>query len=190
MNKIRNILKSLGGMPDTEIERFMKLGITKYIRAGSYFIREGEVPQGFAYIKEGLFRYVYISQDGNECTYKFAAENDFVYDCRATRNNSPIKYSIQALEDSIIFEVDYHDWVDPFKDTIWWNKLLVRLIDTDHSTNEKRERELLLLDAEERYRSFLEDYGEFENRIKQYVIASYLGITPVSLSRVRKKLNL
>lgn len=187
MYRIKEILKSLGSIPDVEIERFLQLGKTRNIKAGNYLIHEGEVPHEFAYIEKGLIRYVYTSEDGEECTYRFLAENDFIYDCQAMRNNVPIKYSIQALEDSRVYEVDYWRWVEPFEHTLWWNKLLISLIDSEHSINERRDRKLLFLDAEERYKLFLEDYGELESRIKQYVVASYLGITPVSLSRIRKK---
>ena len=59
-----------------------------------------------------------------------------------------------------------------------------------YATKEKRERELLLLDAESRYKSFIHEFPHLEPRIKQHMIASYLGITPIALSRIRKKMGL
>ena len=63
------------------------------------------------------------------------------------------------------------------------------MIEKGFTTKEKRERELLLLDAESRYRIFLEEFPNLEKRVKQHMIASYLGITPERLSRIRKNMN-
>jgi CRP-like cAMP-binding protein len=64
------------------------------------------------------------------------------------------------------------------------------LLEKGYCTKEKREREFLLFDAEARYQSFLKSYPGLEKRVKQHQIASYLGITNVSLSRIRRKMGL
>lgn len=71
-----------------------------------------------------------------------------------------------------------------------WNKLLIALLEKGYSIKEKRERDLLLLDAERRYKIFLQDFSVLESTIKQHQIASYIGITPIALSRNRKKMGL
>jgi CRP-like cAMP-binding protein len=70
-----------------------------------------------------------------------------------------------------------------------WNTIARKYVETLFIEKEKRERRLLSEDAATRYLSFQKDYPGLEDKIPQYQIASYLGITPVALSRIRKKLN-
>jgi len=71
-----------------------------------------------------------------------------------------------------------------------WNKFLIALLEKGYAIKEKRERELLLLDAESRYKIFREEFSILEPSIKQNTIASYIGITPIALSRIRRKMGL
>lgn len=87
---------------------------------------------------------------------------------------------------SEILEFDYRRWMQIRENHPCWDRFLIKLLEKGYSTKEKRERELLHLDADERYAIFLEEYPTLESRVKQHMIASYLGITPESLSRIRK----
>ena len=90
---------------------------------------------------------------------------------------------------SEIVVINYHLWKELFEDKICWHKLLITILEKAFCKKEKREREFLLYNAQERYESFLTSYPNLENRIRQHVIASYLGITPVALSRLKNKNN-
>ena len=68
-----------------------------------------------------------------------------------------------------------------------WKDFLIKIISKAYLIRENREREFLLFDAEQRYQSFQKKYPNLESRIKQHYVASYLGIAPESLSRIRKK---
>jgi len=96
---------------------------------------------------------------------------------------------VQALEDASLLVVDYHRWQNLYRSHTCWMNLLFVLIEKGYMKKEARERELLIFSAEERYRSFLSEYPDLEKRIKQHLIASYLGITPVALSRIRKEMS-
>jgi CRP-like cAMP-binding protein len=72
---------------------------------------------------------------------------------------------------------------------IFWIKFLLKFIEKGFMIKEKRERDLLLLDAETRYKNFLSEYPGMDQRIKQGIIASYLGIKPETLSRIRRKIS-
>jgi hypothetical protein len=78
--------------------------------------------------------------------------------------------------------------VDTDKD-VFWVKFLLKFIEKGYIIKEKRERDLLLLDAETRYNDFLCEFPGIDQRIKQGIIASYLGIKPETLSRIRKKIT-
>lgn len=138
---------------------------------------------------KGLFRLTYLSEDGKEFTKSFLLENDFLVSYSALIENRESYFSIEALEDSEIVVINYHLWKELFEDKICWHKLLITILEKAFCKKEKREREFLLYNAQERYESFLTSYPNLENRIRQHVIASYLGITPVALSRLKNKNN-
>ncbi len=190
MNELFAQLQGIGNLPEQEIRRFIELVKVKELAKGHFFIREGHETNKLGVIKKGLFRNVYLTENGSECTFSFSAENDFIYECQAMRTFDVAQYSVQAIEQSTIFEVDYKAWVEPFKDSVWWNKLLLDLTTAESSEKSSREISLMSLSAPERYAEFLKKYAHLESRLKQHMIASYLGISPVSLSRIRKEMGL
>ncbi len=86
--------------------------------------------------------------------------------------------------------MDYQKWLQLYKNYAPWKDFLIAILTKGYIKKEKREWELLQLSAEERYRRFLKEYPGLERRIKQHYIATYLGITPVALSRIRRKIGL
>jgi len=190
MNELVSILQSIGDIPSAEIGRFVKLAKRTKVAKGSYFIREGYSTNRLGFVEKGLFRNLYLTEKGDECTFAFHAENEFLYECTAMRTFEATQYSVQAIEDATILEIDYEIWVEPFKDSVWWNKILLDLTALELSQKNSREMELMHLNGRERYAQFLERYSGIEHRVKQHVIASYLGITPVSLSRIRKEMGM
>lgn len=181
------LIKQLG-FPEKEAEELMSISRLKNMQAQEYFITEGQVPRKFGLLLSGLFRYLYIDQDGNEYTKGIVRGNNIFSSYNAMLHGQPSFMYIQALEDSTFLEIDYQLWLGLQEKNNFWDKFLIILLQKGYSVKEKRERELLLLDAESRYQIFLEEFPGMENRIKQHIIASYLGIKPESLSRIRKKL--
>ena len=106
------------------------------------------------------------------------------------KNNIQSHYSIQTLVDSEIIEINYEQWLELKENNEIWNRFLIALLEKGYSIKEKREKELLLLDAENRYKIFLEEFPAMEPMIKQHIIASYIGITPIALSRIRNKMGI
>ena len=174
-------------LSETRLNELLSISQTKTIEAGTYFIREGDVPQKFAFVYSGLFRYVYIDQNGNELTKGIIDRNNFICSYSAMINNTQSYYFIETLENAEILEIDYQKWLK-LKDTHpEWTEFLLQFVEKGFMIKEKRERELLLLDAETRYKNFLAEFPNLNGRVKQTVIASFLGIQPESLSRIRKK---
>lgn len=188
MNEIAQILHSIG-VPESETQRFLELARRTEVTKGTYFIREGYATSRLGFVERGLFRSLYLAEDGEEYTFAFSAENDFIYECNAMRSSDIAQYSVQAIESSQIVEVNYEVWVEPFKDSVWWNKILLDLTELELSLKRRREVELLNLDARARYAHFLEQHADIGHRIKQRMVATYLGVTPVTLSRIRKDMS-
>lgn len=101
----------------------------------------------------------------------------------------PSAFSIETLEDTVLLCIRYSDWEKLLEGVLCWNIVARKVIEKIYIMKQLRERELLLEDAESRYLHFMEQYPSLHQRLKQHYIASYLGISPVSLSRIRKKMR-
>lgn len=176
-------------LPPDQLKDLMAIGQLKNLSSGEYFIREGETPQKLAFVLSGLFRYIYINDKGLEFTKSLIQERDFISSYSAMITQSGSHFFIEALEDAVIFVIPYSKWQILLTQDPFWTGFLLKFIEKGFITKEKRERDLLLLPAETRYQNFLKEYPGMEGRIKQTIIASYLGIQPESLSRIRKKMS-
>jgi len=185
---IAHSIKQLVDLTESEISVFTKIARIKSFKQKSYFIREGQVPTEFGFVISGLFRYVYISEQGKELTKVFMPEKSFVSSYSSMISKTTSYFFIEAIEDSKVLVISNNKWEKLKEQNPKWNLLLIKLLEKGYAVKEKREREFLLLDAESRYKIFLEEYPTLENRVKQHMIASYLGITPIALSRIRKKM--
>lgn len=160
----------------------------KKVKRDEFVLRANEFSKHTFFIEKGLLRQYSIDSKGKEHTISFAPENWFVSDRESVYFNSSSVYYIQAIEDSEIVMID-EDFITLLSDKIprfteFNNKLLHNHI--RHLQN--RIHMLLSSNAEERYLEFVKMYPDILLRVPQTMVASYLGITPESLSRVRKEL--
>lgn len=189
-NQLKAVFNSTATLPSEEVEYFFDHGKEKQLDKGELFIREGDIPTKLAFVGKGLFRYYYIDKSGNDFTKGFLAENEFLVSYSAMIHNRPAYFNIEAMESAELFVIRYDVWKTLTERNLEWLKVTNALLTKGFCKKEDREREFLLLDASERYTSFSQNYPNLEHRIKQHYIASYLGITPVALSRIRKKMGL
>jgi CRP-like cAMP-binding protein len=166
------------------MDELLSIGKEKSMVASGYFIRAGEIPLKIACVNSGLFRYVYRNDAGDEFTKGIIAENFFLSSYSAMILSMPSYFAIEALEDSEVLEIFWKDFTQLFDNDIFWAKFCLKLVEKGFMIKEKRERDLLLLDAETRYKNFLAEFPGMEQRVKQGIIASYLGIQPETLSRI------
>lgn len=188
-NDLAKIVKTFNNLPTDQLDKFVNISRVKSLHKGDFYIQEGEIPTKFAFVLQGLFRYYYVDRKGNEFTKGFFPENTIISSYSAMIQNRPSFFTIEALEDSNIATIQYSDWKNLYKIHACWKEFLIVMLEKGYCTKETREREFLILDAEERYKSFLKSFPGFDKRVKQQLIASYLGITPVALSRVRNNMG-
>ncbi|MEO6831212.1 MAG: Crp/Fnr family transcriptional regulator [Chitinophagaceae bacterium] len=173
---------------EAEISSLIENCPTKTFSKGQFLLRENEFCKHTFFVESGLLRQYSIDNKGKEHILSFAPENWFVTDRESSYFNRPSSYYIQALEDSKVVLIDegfmqlVAQKIPNFTD--FNNRLLhnhIRHLQT-------RINLLLSATAEERYLQFIEMYPDILLRVPQTMVASYLGITPESLSRVRKEL--
>lgn len=163
---------------------FVQATTVKSIAHGVTII-EAEDYVGHAYFcTQGLFRLYYTLADGREYNVAFTLENDFATSYGAMITGLTSKYTIQAIEHSTVIEIPYSTLQMLMDRSHGWERFVRTALERLYIRKEERERELLYLSALERYQAFLLKYPGLEHRIPQYHIASYLGISPVSLSRI------
>lgn len=172
-------------IPDHELLKFSRMLSGLYIKKGEYLVREGETPEKLAFIVSGIFRAFYLTELGDEKTIVFRGKGKPLSAYSSFVNAQTAKFSIQALEDSVLLYLSIEDFEELLSENPLWKMYTGQYYMTLFIEKEKRERELLSDDAKTRYIRFLKDYPGLEDRINHYHIASYLGISNVTLSRIR-----
>lgn len=158
------------------------------VQKGDFLLQEGQACKHSFFVENGLLRQYSIDNKGKEHILQFAPENWFIADRESAFFNQPSSYFIQALENSNIIQID-EDFIIQLSEH---NKSFVefnnKLLHNHIRHLQKRINQLLGATAEERYLAFVKIYPDILLRVPQTMVASYLGITPESLSRIRKEL--
>jgi CRP-like cAMP-binding protein len=158
----------------------------KPLKKGEYLLKAGDVCRYVIFIESGLVRY-YINNDGEEKTNYFNKENEFVCDYLSFLPQIPSYVNIQALEDTIIWIISYAGMQQFYKE-VTTGERFGRLAIEQVFVNVISQIGSLYTDLPQtRYAKFLSNYADVAQRIPQYYIASYVGIKPQSLSRIRKR---
>ena len=174
---------------EDEIDLLLKNCTQKAVPAGAILLRQGGYCRHTFFVEKGLLRkYGVDDAKGKEAVIQFAPEKWFVTDRDSSFFQQPSQFFIQAMEDSIVLMLDetiMERLNQKVKGFVAFNEHLLH----NHIRQQtKRIYELLSASAEERYLSFIATYPDLLWRVPQWMIASYLGITPESLSRIRKAL--
>jgi CRP-like cAMP-binding protein len=189
LNGMRAVLNSFSEIPEAEWQKATLTLRHLHLKKNEYFIQAGSVPDKMACIVSGIFRVFYITDAGEEKILALRDEGRMLSAFSAILENTPSWYYIQALEDADLLYISRDQYVNGLLGHACWQMINAKYAQMLFVEKEKRESEFLSDDAETRYRKFRERFPGMEERIRQYHIASYLGITPVALSRIRKKMR-
>jgi len=174
-------------VPEEELNKLQDIFFSKTLSRDEYFLREGELPKQIGFIISGVVRFYYTTDKGEDFIKSFATEETFITSYSAILRNKASTFFIQALEETTLLVTNYIDFVQVTKRHPSWQVMVNRILETLYLKKEKRENQFLSDDAQTRYEKFKIEFPNLKNRVHQYHIASYLGITNVSLSRLRKK---
>ena len=149
--------------------------------------KEGEICDDVFFVEKGLVRWYYYDQEGRDISDSFAAENSFVTGFDSFFQRKPSRYFIETLEDSVVSSMSYKDLEDSFEEFREIEKvgriILIQIIEQILEKNAA----LSFQNAEQRYRFITDKYPNLLERVPLGHIASYLGITQETLSRIRAK---
>jgi len=185
----RSFINSLGTISDDVIEALSKISKLKKVKAGQEIIRLGEIPTKAFMLVSGAVRCYLSTESGKEFNKSFYLPISFVSPITSLIHKSPSQFVFETLEDSEMYELDYYKLKELCKTNQAIAMLYSKVLESVYVMYEKRLVELISLDATHRYLELRKQIPNVDNIIPQYHIASYLGITPVQLSRIRKKID-
>jgi CRP-like cAMP-binding protein len=171
---------------DEEWALFEQYGVVKKLRKHQYLLQEGDVWKLNAFVCQGCLRKYHVDDKGVEHIVYFSIENYWTGDRESLLSGLPAKSNIDAIEDSVVLLYSIENFeliksrVPAFKDFV------IGLLDRSFVASQNRVHSFISQTAEEKYLDFIKTSPQIANRIPQHMIASYLGISPETLSRVRK----
>ena len=181
-------IQSFIGLEPREADRIRLLWKEKFIKKGDCFLAEGQVCKYVGFIVKGLMRY-YINHDGEDKTYAFGQENNYVCDNESFIPQIPSRKAIQALEDCEMLQISYDD-LQLFYQSVNQGERFGRLVTEQVFIQTLQDLTSFYTDGPEyRYERFIKKHPDLQQRISQYHIASYVGVKPQSLSRIRKRIS-
>ncbi len=190
LSKLKAVLNSISTIPENELNYISKHLDFRVYDTGELLFCAGKYLDEIFFVLDGIVRFFYLTEDGKEFIKHFAMENDFAGSFSSMVLKEPCRFSVQALEKTEVFALPLKIVEEGYQRHPAWERVGRKHAERIAVKKELRECEFLLDTAEVRYRRFLLEYPGLVDRIPQYHIASYLGITDVALSRIRNKIGL
>ena len=182
----KKYLKSKISFTEEEYKFIKSFMTERQVTKGSLLLKAGDICKFNIFVVKGLLKSYVIDENGKEHIVKFSPENWWMSDRTSLMNRVPSHYYIMALEDSELLLCNRNFEKNVVKVLPEAAYMYQKLYDTHIMALERRIINLIGLSAEERYLDFMKTYPNLANRVHQKMIASYLGIEPKSLSRIKK----
>lgn len=164
-----------------------KIKIRKYLK-GQYVVQNGDICRYENFVLAGCLKTFYIDTEGQEHIVMFAIENWWTTDLGSFITQTPADFNVQCLEDSLLVQLSYENLEELYKTIPALERFFRLIIQRAFVAAQKRVVNNFSLPAKERYLEFRQKYPQIEQRVPQYMIASYLGMTREFLSKIRSQL--
>lgn len=185
------ILDNISPIPPNIWKKAKPYFQTKFLKQGEHLFYIEDDVKDFYFLIEGLARYYYLTENGKEFNKSFAEKpGHLLSSISSVSRNEKSPFSVEILSDFTTLYISYENLLKLCEEHKEWNNLLLRIYENLVIKKERREADFLLLNATQRYEKFLQEYSMISDVVKNYHIASYLGITEVALSRIRKDMKL
>ena len=187
MESLVNTIRAMISISDKELEYFQSHCLEKRFKKNEILSKPLITPNEIFFIQKGMIRVLITDEEGVEHTIHFAQENQFIADYSAFMLKRPSVYSLQALEDTfvIVMPRSIIEW--GYQELQEGDKLGRLIAEYYFIYQDTRIKNMFALTPKERYDSITEVFPNIHNRVPQHMIASYLGITPVHLSRLKNQ---
>ncbi len=175
-------------LSEAQWQQFAVIFRSRHVAKRQFIVLPGATQHEILFVNQGLLRFYYVGEDGQETNKAFIGEDEFAGPLASAALGLPLYFGIQALEATQMLVAQYEDYVNLFEQDLIFERLGRKLTETLLIRKELRTRSLLQQSGKERYLAFLDSYPHLAERIPQYQLASYLGLSEVSLSRLKNSL--
>ena len=179
-------LLSKAAFTPAEIEQIEAASQVKALRKRQYLLQAGDLWSYHAFVTSGCLRTYSVDAKGAEHIIYFAVENWWTGEQQSLASGQPSRYNIEAIEDSTLVLIEKTKFQRLRQDIPTLHELVNDLLYRSFLASQNRIHSVISYSAEEKYREFLRQYPAFAQRIPQHMVASYLGVTTETLSRIRR----
>lgn len=174
---------------EEEKNELQKRVIERYVKRKQFILQKNDVCNNYSFIVSGLFKMYTVDKNGIEHNLHFALENEWICDISSFHFKKPSQLYIEAIEPSVILQIDNSNLKYLFTHYPKLDRIFRVLIENKFMDLENRILQSISSTAEDRYQFFIEQFPNLSNRIPNTQIASYLGITPEFLSKIRNVIS-
>jgi CRP-like cAMP-binding protein len=170
-----------------DVDLIQSVFIPRHLERGELLLREGEIPKYGAFVAQGCLRSYVVDNKGKEHVVQFAPENWWLSDTNSMLHKTPTQFFMDALEPSDLLLLDLPSHLKLMQNIPGYAASFQVGFQKHAAAKDHRIIATLTATAEERFENFLKTYPTIAQRVPQHMLASYLGVTPETLSRIRKK---
>ncbi|TYP97439.1 CRP-like cAMP-binding protein [Tenacibaculum adriaticum] len=174
-------------LPEEDLNEILSYAIIKKLRRRQFLLQEGDIWRYNAFICSGFVRTYSVDDKGTEHIMNFSPENYWTGDRESLTNETPSKFNIEALENTEILLIKKEDFEMLCKKIPLFNNLVNNILHKSFITSQSRIHSNISQSSEDKYNNFVLKYPSIANRVPQHMIASYIGISPETLSRIRSQ---
>lgn len=176
------------GIEEKDLQEFTKLLKVKTFKSGEMILQLGKTDNHLSFLSKGIVRF-YVDKNGNDTTFDFIFANSFYCHYDSFYSRKPTQFYSEALTDTEILHIDYNSLNDLFTTCEFAKDLTRKAVEKLLEKKVKRELSLLTNTPTERYLNLLQEQPKLLQQIPQKYLATYLGIVPETLSRIRKRIS-
>lgn len=189
MKEVLTYINTISPIKEDTFDELQKFFKPLQLYKNDFFVREGEYAQQIGFLKKGVVRAFFLNQEGKEYNKQFFVGPSIIGAYASLLTKQPNKIAQQALTDCEILVANFSEMEKLYTKFHDLERLGRKIAEFYFLEKELKEIEMALLDADKRYLIMRERFPTIETIVPQYYIASYLGISPTQLSRIRKKLK-
>jgi len=188
-DRLRVYLEARAAFTESELETIKAVFVPMALRPGEFLQRAGEPARHAAFVAQGCIRMYAMDSSGKEHIVQFAPENWWLSDNASLMAGTPSQYFIDAIEDSELLLLDPPSHQKLLEKIPGYAAAFQTGLQKHAAAKDRRIINALSTSAEERYLDFVQTYPSITLRVPQWMVASYLGISPETVSRIRKNLS-
>jgi CRP-like cAMP-binding protein len=183
--QLEKFLRQFVDFTDEELAAVWQFFYYKKIKKGEFLYVPNEIATEIGFVLKGVYR-VYYLIDEKESTRFIGSENIFATSMPSFTTQKPCIEYVEALENMELLMLSYQNLQKMYEISSKWERFVRILAEYSYNEQQKRIYSLIALTAQQRYEQFTKERPDLVQRVPQYIIANYLGISPETLSRIRK----